>query len=321
MHVSTLSTGDLDEARAIVDRHFYPNFLDVLSPQASVQARFTVTPPEPVTIGDLSFGTDVRMRLGEMGAYHVDVLLTGRLVWRQGGSGSRLATPMAAAVFQPVGDTTIDHWTSDCRLLAVKINKSLLEEHLARLIDGPVRSPIRLAPTLDLTSGAGRSWARLLRMIAADAKLPGGGLSRHPAVDAGLRDSLVTGLLLAADHQYRDALENTPATTAAPRAVRRTVEAMRAQPSRPFTVADLAEIAGISPRALQLSFQRHLSMSPMTYLREVRLSLVHDRLQRATPGHETVSALAFECGFTHLGRFAAWYRDRYGVAPAETLRR
>jgi AraC-like DNA-binding protein len=321
MRVSTLNTGDLDEARAIVDRHFYSNFLDPLSPHVSVRARFTVTPPEPVTIGDLTFGTDVRMRLGELGAYHVDVLLTGRMTWRQGGSGSRLATPTAAAVFQPAGDTTIDRWTGDCRLLAVKIDKKLLEGHLARLIGRPVSSPIRLAPTLDLASGAGRSWARLLRVIAADAELADGGLSRHPAVDAGLRESLVTGLLLAADHQYRDVLDNAPATTTAPRAVRRTVEAMRAQPSRPFTVADLSEIAGLSPRALQLSFQRHLNMSPMTYLREIRLGLVHDRLQRADSGDETVAALAFECGFTHLGRFAAWYRDRYGVPPAETLRR
>ncbi len=321
MHVHTVNPSDLDEARTILDRHFYSNFVDVLEPRSPLRARFTVTPPAAVTIGDLSFGTDVRLRFGELGAYHVDVLLTGQLAWRQGTSQVRLATPAAAAVFQPAGDTTLERWTADCRMLAVKIDRRLLEDHLARLIDAPVTAPIRLAPTFDVHCGAGRSWLRLLRMISADAALPDGGLTRHPMVEAALQESLVTGLLLAADHQYRELLDRGPSSTVAPRAVRRTVDAMRAQPSRPFTVADLAEIAGVSPRALQLSFQRHLGMSPMTYLREVRLGLVHDRLRHADPGGRTVAATAFEFGFTHLGRFAAWYRSRYGVAPAETLRR
>ena len=320
MRASTLTTNDLDEARTTLYRHFYSNFVDVLSPAATLRARFAVTPPEAVTIGDMSFGTDVRIRFGELGAYHLDVPLSGRLVWRQGSSPSRVATPAEAAVFQPVGDTTLDHWAGDCRLLAVKIDKSLLEEHLSRLIDGPVHKPITLGPTLDLSGGAGRSWLRLLQMITADAAAVDGRLTDHPAMDAGLRESLVTGLLLTADHEYREVLDNPPRIAAAPRAVRRTVDAMRAQPARQFTVAELAGIAGVSPRALQLAFQRHLGTSPMAYLREVRLGLVHDRLRHAGTG-ETVAATAYEFGFTHLGRFAAWYRNRYGVTPAETLRR
>ncbi len=321
MRARTLTTDDLDEARTILYRHFYSNFVDVLSPATTLRARFAVTPPEAVTVGDVSFGTDVRIRFGELGAYHVDVPLSGRLSWRQGGSPSRVATPTEAAVFQPVGDTTLDHWAGDCRLLAVKIDKSLLEEHLSRLIDGPVRSPIRLGPTLDIGGGAGGSWLRLLQMITADAASADGRLTSHPAMDAGLRESLVNGLLLTADHQYRELLDNPPRTTAAPRAVRRAVDVMRAQPARQFTVAELAQIAGVSPRALQLTFQRHLGVSPMTYLREVRLGLVHDRLRRAGTGEETVAATAYEFGFTHLGRFAASYRRRYGVSPSETLRR
>ncbi|WP_278258467.1 helix-turn-helix domain-containing protein [Nocardioides convexus] len=34
----------------------------------------------------------------------------------------------------------------------------------------------------------------------------------------------------------------------------------------------------------------------------------------------TVGEAASRWGFTHLGRFAAAYRGRYGVAPSDTLR-
>jgi transcriptional regulator GlxA family with amidase domain len=58
----------------------------------------------------------------------------------------------------------------------------------------------------------------------------------------------------------------------------------------------------------------------MTYLRHLRLARVHDHLRDADPALDTVTQAAYRYGFTHMGRFAAAYRTRYGVAPRETLR-
>jgi AraC-like DNA-binding protein len=319
MQFRTHTTGDLDEARAIIGHHFYANFVDLLSQRTGWQARFDVTPPGPVTIGDLDFGTDVRMRFGELGAYHVDVPLSGSLIWRQGGAAPRQATVAAAAVFQPVGDTVLDRWHAGCRLLAIKIDKGLLENTLAGLIDGPVRSPVRLDPVLDISAGVGAGWLRLLGLVAADAGRPDG-LLRHPVIGAGLRESLVVGLLVAAGHQYRDRMERQTAPAAAPGSVRRVIDAMQGDPCRPFTVAELARIAGVGPRSLQLSFQRYVGMSPMSYLRQVRLGRAHDDLRHSDLGGATVAEIALRNGFPHFGRFAAAYRDRYGVSPRQTLR-
>jgi transcriptional regulator GlxA family with amidase domain len=96
---------------------------------------------------------------------------------------------------------------------------------------------------------------------------------------------------------------------------------MRAEPSRPYTVVELARIAGVSPRSLQLSFRRYIGMPPLPYLRELRLGLVHEQLIAADPAHNTVADIAYQAGFTHPSRFAAAYRRRYGVYPSETLRR
>jgi AraC-like DNA-binding protein len=34
----------------------------------------------------------------------------------------------------------------------------------------------------------------------------------------------------------------------------------------------------------------------------------------------SVSEVAFRWGFTHLGRFAGAYKERFGVPPSQTLR-
>jgi AraC-like DNA-binding protein len=319
MQFLTHTTGDLDEAREIIGRYFYSNDVDLLSRRSGWQARFEITPPGPVTIGDLGFGTDVRMRFGELGAYHVDVPLSGTLVWRQGGAEPREATTANAAVFQPVGDTVLERWQGNCRLLAIKINSVALEATLADLIDAPVRKPVRFAPSLDTTRGRGAGWLRLLTLVAADAGRADG-LLRHPVIGAGLQESLIAGLLVSADHQYREQIDQYTPPAAAPRSVRRAVEAMHADPGHPFTVGHLAEVAGVGARALQISFQRHMGTSPMTYLRQLRLARAHEDLRHSDPTAVTVAQIALRNGFPHFGRFAAAYRSRYGLSPRQTLR-
>ncbi|GAA4606421.1 AraC family transcriptional regulator [Actinoplanes octamycinicus] len=317
--VVTHASGVVDEARGFLSRYYYANFVDVLTWEHPWRTRFDVTPSDTVTLGDLRFGTDVRIRFGELGAYHVNLPLTGSLTWRQGSDAPRRATARTAAVFQPVGDTSLEKWDGDCRLLAVKIDRAALEEELAHQLDTPIRSPVPLAATLDLTRGPGASWLRLVRLMAADIT-DRRGLLHHPVTGARLREALIAGLLSATDHPYRDRLERLSPAPAAPGAIRRVVEAMRAQPGRPFTVADLAGIAGVSVRSLQESFRRYLGMPPMAYLRQVRLAAVHEELCQGDPAQHTVAGIAYRYGFTHMGRFAAEYRTRYGTSPRDTLR-
>jgi AraC-like DNA-binding protein len=319
MPVVSHATRNVHEARAFLNEYYYSNFVEVLSGEHRWETRFEVVPSSTLTLGDLQFGTDVKIRFGELGAYHVNLPMSGSLAWRQGRSAPLQATTRTAAVFQPVGDTCLEKWDGNCRLLAVKIGRAALEDELARLLDSPVRSPVTLAPTVDITCGLGASWLRLVRLMAADAAQPQG-LIHHPIVGARLQEALITGLLHATDHPYRDRLERPNPATAAPRAIRRVVEAMRAHPDKPFTVADLAAIAGVSIRCLQESFRRYVGMSPMTYLRQMRLAGVHEHLRQGDPALHTVTEIAYCYGFTHMGRFAAEYRARYGVTPRETLR-
>lgn len=79
-------------------------------------------------------------------------------------------------------------------------------------------------------------------------------------------------------------------------------------------LADVATAVHVTPRAVQYAFRRHVGTTPMRYLRRVRLARVHQDLVAAG---QTVTTVRW--GFVHPGRFAAYYRSRYGVAPRVTL--
>lgn len=87
---------------------------------------------------------------------------------------------------------------------------------------------------------------------------------------------------------------------------------------QPVTLADLARAAALSERQLNTLCHAELGRSPMVWLRDLRLDAIRRSLQ-ADPGRD-LADLAMEHGFFHLGRFAAFYRDRFGELPSQTLR-
>jgi transcriptional regulator GlxA family with amidase domain len=60
-------------------------------------------------------------------------------------------------------------------------------------------------------------------------------------------------------------------------------------------------------------------MSPFEYIKARRLNAARQALVAADSSSNTVTRIAVENGFAHLGRFAADYREHFGESPHETL--
>jgi transcriptional regulator GlxA family with amidase domain len=87
-----------------------------------------------------------------------------------------------------------------------------------------------------------------------------------------------------------------------------------------ITVSDVAAYLGVSLRSLQVGFRQWRETMPNAFLRETRLRLLRDELRRSD-GDISVTTAALRYGFSHMGRFSAYYRSAFGEAPNVTLRR
>lgn len=87
------------------------------------------------------------------------------------------------------------------------------------------------------------------------------------------------------------------------------------------SVTELCAACEVPRRTVNRTFQNALGMGPATYLRRVRLNQARRALERRSPRSTTVSDVALEFGFWHLGRFAEQYYELFGELPHETLRR
>ena len=74
-------------------------------------------------------------------------------------------------------------------------------------------------------------------------------------------------------------------------------------------------------RSLQRSFSEYFQVSPFEYIKARRLNAARQALVAGDSSRDSVSQIAGENGFTHLGRFSVDYREHFDESPKETLAR
>lgn len=138
--------------------------------------------------------------------------------------------------------------------------------------------------------------------------------SRHAR--AGLADAVVASLC----ELFEPAAD--PAIAPLHRQARRLLVArardrIESTPQEPITVAELCDAVHVSRRTLQACFQDVLGLSPLAYLRAMRLN----GARRALAAGASVTDAALDWGFWHLGQFSADYRRMFGELPSKTVAR
>nr|WP_316639616.1 helix-turn-helix domain-containing protein [uncultured Roseateles sp.] len=133
------------------------------------------------------------------------------------------------------------------------------------------------------------------------------------AVRARMSDALLDGISALSDAPT----DQNASADSHWRWVSQARELIAADLQQPPTVAGLCEQLGTSRRSLQLAFQRVLGVSPLAYLRAVRLGAARRGLKTAA----SVTEAATQLGFWHFGHFAKDYQAMFGELPSQTHRR
>jgi len=89
----------------------------------------------------------------------------------------------------------------------------------------------------------------------------------------------------------------------------------------PIRLSTLCRHARTQARALEYGFQEALGMSPVAYIRMLRLHKARRVLRSAAVLERSVSEVALDCGFWHLSQFAVDYKKQFRESPSITLRR
>lgn len=234
-----------------------------------------------------------------------------------GGRDEALVRPGEAALHLP-GVATVMDWV-DIDLDLVRLSMDVVDSVAAEAQERTA-GPVRFLDSWPVSRSAQRSWLRLNRYLQQTVREPGSDLGT-PLIEAATARLVAAHALrtfpntvMTADHVPE------PRFVAAP-TVRRAVEFIESHAGFPVSLSDIAQACHVSPRALQIAFRRHHGVTPMQYLRRVRLHAAHQELSATDPATgETVASIARRHGFGRSSRFADSYRRQFGELPGETLR-
>jgi AraC family ethanolamine operon transcriptional activator len=101
--------------------------------------------------------------------------------------------------------------------------------------------------------------------------------------------------------------------------VRRVIDYLHCYANEVPTIPELCKIAKLSERNLQYAFKEYLGVTPIRYLRLLRLNGVRRDLLISHPKENRIVDVALNWGFIELGRFAGEYRQLFQELPSATL--
>jgi AraC family ethanolamine operon transcriptional activator len=104
-------------------------------------------------------------------------------------------------------------------------------------------------------------------------------------------------------------------------AVERAREYIRAKLADPLPLSELCRYAHVQARSLEYGFHEITGMSPIAYVKSLRLNAVRRRLSCTDSAEHSISEIALDHGFWHLSQFAADYRKFFGETPTSTRHR
>ena len=206
----------------------------------------------------------------------------------------------------------------DTRMLCFNVKNDVLRDIVAAVTGRPGMPDIRFEPRFDWTTPQAASLQALLRTFTVELNRPRG-IVESPAALASFEQTLITLMLFSLNHNLSYEIR-IAGRDAGLQKVRFVEEYITEHAVQPINMQTIAQATGHSANSIFRAFQKYRDYTPMQFLRSVRLNMVRERLLLSQTAI-SVSSVAIECGFTHLGRFSVAYRRRYGESPSDTLRR
>ncbi|MBE9175958.1 helix-turn-helix domain-containing protein [Synechocystis salina LEGE 06155] len=205
----------------------------------------------------------------------------------------------------------------DYQLLTLKVNRSALETYADSIENWSMANQLQGKQLRQLTPGQAQSFKQLMETTLQQALFQPTGLGDE------LGQKCLTYKLFELMVTLAREVEAKPLTLSLSRAqtaVDTCFDYLRTHGSGCITVEMLCQVSGVSRRTLQTSFHKILGISPGQYLKTWRLNQVHQALKVADARETTVTAIAYDWGFFHLGHFCRSYQAQFGDRPSATLR-
>ena len=310
-----MQSRDLGEVQELMSQRYVEHRTRVVGGADGFVFRSASAAAGPLTVAHRSYQATMAITAQPFESLLVVSVLDGRFDMTAGRQHARVGRGEALLCLPHVGLDVLMHRMT---YQVVQLPLPTVTRLAARA--GVTEPDFRFEAMTATTRQANRQWLATIAYLTR--LLTGPDQTRIPALllDAAIETTAAAALSVFPNTTMTLGYTAGPGPVS-PAVVRRAVADIDAHAAEPITLDQIAAVAGLSPRALQAGFRRHLDTTPTGYLGQVRLEGAHRDLQTADPTTgATVAGIARRWGFPDHSRFTAAYRTTFGRLPSHTLR-
>jgi AraC-like DNA-binding protein len=309
-----VATNDLEEIVPLVAGIYCAHSIRNLGGARANAAEFDLIRSGPQPIVQLHYGRSVRIDAGTFPHLMlVQTCLDGSGSAEQGALGTDLRRGQTV----PLSPGVPTQLAFDGRFSqrSVRLDIESVEALCSRWLNVPALDrPLRFA-LRPFSASFEQAWAQAVNLVVGYAR---SGIPLPASAIANLDEFLISLVLSQHPHNYSDDLRR-PQTPPPPRLVRE-AERLMQDGGPDQTPSRIAAELRVSLRTLEMGFRATHDCTPNAFLRKVRITKAREALLAASAS-TSVTEVALACGFLHLARFSAYYRQMFGELPVQTLRR
>lgn len=280
------------------------------------QYQGVILPHNRIGLGTIQYGADVAINVAHLKSYSISLPFSGKQQLHKAGTTYQSNCQQAVIVSNMEEQSLVIE--KNCQKFQIVIPEQSLHSALSSLMTKPVTESIVFDPLMQIDHHtANKLWWQNITLFIQ---------SQHQANPLNVafwaedyENFVIKSLLLSQPHNYTHELHAQP-TTQIPEYIVATKQFIIRHAKDNLTVGDICQQSNVSKSKLYADFQQYYGMSPMNFLKTYRLEQIH-KILKGTQGRLSISQLAYEWGFNHLGRFSEAYSLKFNETPSDTLKR
>jgi AraC-like DNA-binding protein len=263
----------------------------------------------------MNYSEAIRVKSAALKSVLIVFPVAGGLTQRLNGMDIKVL-PGDALVVSP-GDRLNMQWLKKTEAFLIHVPDCILFRYWVDYFDGNAFFSVRFSPVLSCVKYPGRNICKLIADIMIEMGDVNSLISRGIALDA-VENRLILTLLdsLRMNHPEETGM---CAESFKPIYIKRVLQYIMENERENISMADLATVAGVSPRTLQLGFDRVYGIPPMSYVRRYKLVKVRHVLKTLITDNVVIGDIAAKWGFFHSSNFARNYKELFGECPSATV--
>jgi AraC-like DNA-binding protein len=201
---------------------------------------------------------------------------------------------------------------NNCRFLVANFLTAPIHDYSQKLL----QSSFHESSNNSNVSFFSKSGSNLLRSVASTWSILNKKTHVNEIAIKELEDDLLANFVLHSDVNAEKSYEHDSSSY-----LNRAVEYIYENLKNPITRDQLTDVTGRSIRTLSRAFEKEYGIGPMAFIKQRRLDSAYLDLLSTTPGTTSITEVALNYGFSHIGKFAIEYRKSFGESPSVTLLR